>query len=62
MEYEIRLYKFHNGTGQWEIWQCIDGEWEEMYEEAYKFIDDEDSANQYFNAVLGMRRLEETHV
>lgn len=62
MEYEIRLYKFPNGTGQWEIWQCIDGEWEEMYEETYKFIDDEDSANQYFNAVLGMRRLEETHV
>jgi len=23
MEYEIRLYKFPNGTGQWEIWECI---------------------------------------
>ena len=62
MEYEIRQHKFPNGTGQWEIWECIDGEWEQMYEETYTFIDEEDCANQLTHAQASLRYLEVNHV
>lgn len=62
MEYEIRLHKYPNGIGQWEIWECIDGEWEQIYDETYSFIDDEDCANQLINARAGLYMLEKSHV
>ena len=64
MQYEIRNYTYHlyDEHGQWEIWQCIDGEWEQMYEETYTFIDEEDCANQLTHAQAGLRYLEVNHV
>jgi hypothetical protein len=43
--------------GQWEIWECIDGEWEHIPDEVYSYIDSEDKANQYLCAELAMSRL-----
>ena len=62
MEYEIRLYKCSpqgkfGEHGQWEIWQCVDGEWEHIPDEVYSYIDSEDKENQMFQAELGLHRL-----
>jgi hypothetical protein len=62
MEYEIRLYKcapqgIFGEHGQWEIWQCVDGEWEHIPDEVYSYIDSEDKENQMFQAELGLHRL-----
>lgn len=43
--------------GQWEIWQCIDGEWEHIPDEVYSYIDSEDKQNQLLQAELGLHRL-----
>lgn len=62
MEFEIRLYKCSpqgkfGEHGQWEIWQCIDGEWEHIPDEVYSYIDSEDKDNQYLCAELAMSQL-----
>jgi len=62
MEYEIRLYKcapqgIFGEHGQWEIWECVDGEWEHIIDEVYPYIDSEDKENQMFQAELGLHRL-----
>lgn len=60
--FEIRLYKcapqrWMSEQGQWEIWECIDGEWEHIPDEVYSYIDSEDKDNQYLCAELAMSRL-----
>lgn len=62
MEFEIRLYKCptqgkFGEHGQWEIWQCIDGEWEHIPDEVYSYIDLEDKDNQCLCAELGLSQL-----
>ena len=59
MQYEIRNYTYHlyDEHGQWEIWQCIDGEWEHIPDEVYSYIDSEDKDNQLLQAELGLDRL-----
>jgi len=62
MEYEIRLYKcapqgIFGEHGQWEIWECIDGEWEHIPDEVYSYIDEEDKENQMLQAEFAMHRL-----
>ena len=43
--------------GQWEIWQCVDGEWEHIPDEVYTYIDSEDKENQMLQAEFAMHRL-----
>jgi len=62
MEFEIRLYKCptqgkFGEHGQWEIWECIDGDWEHIPDEVYSYIDSEDKDNQFLCAELAMSRL-----
>jgi hypothetical protein len=62
MEYEIRLYKcapqgIFGEHGQWEIWECVDGEWEHIPDEVYSYIDSEDKENQMLQAEFAMHRL-----
>ena len=59
MQYEIRNYTYHlyDEHGQWEIWQCVDGEWEHIPDEVYSYIDSEDKGNQLLQAELGLDRL-----
>ena len=59
MELEIRNYTYHlyDEHGQWEIWQCVDGEWEHIPDEVYSYIDSEDKENQMLQAEFGLHRL-----
>lgn len=59
MQYEIRNYTYHlyDEHGQWEIWQCVDGEWEHIPDEVYSYIDSEDKYNQLLQAELGLDKL-----
>ena len=43
--------------GQWEIWECIGGEWEHIIDEVYPYIDSEDRENQMLQAELGLHQL-----
>jgi len=43
--------------GQWEIWECVDGEWEHILDEVYSYIDSEDKENQLLQAEFGLDKL-----
>jgi hypothetical protein len=62
--YKLKEYRArpHDLKGVWEVYQYNPDEDDWELVEEYKFIDEEDCANQYLQAVFGMRRLERAHV